>query len=211
MQTGDLKCKGAPCWKSQPSSGQLSTGSLWLDCLCTAVNALGGCRPRWLTVVLGTATHCHVSRWCMRKKRGGWGSPEYPANANDAAEDSSVSQASTVSPDLKQGPVIWQCNYWVGCSKTAASNKSNKAKGPGCKCSLCYLNSHLGKLDDAHRIESETKDKHPYVCTVSTRLVHKDKIKKLHLVLMRGYLGDDFLCYQSRGWETYTQNKFEDN
>lgn len=43
-----------------------------------------------------------------KKKRGGGrrGSPEYPTNANDAAEDSSVSQASTASPDLTQRPAI---------------------------------------------------------------------------------------------------------
>lgn len=182
VQTGDLKCKRAPCWKSQPSSGQLSAGSLWLDCLCTAVNALGGCWPRWLTVVLGTATHCHVSRWCMRKKkRGGGGSPEYPAKANDAAEDSSVSQASTVSPDLKQRPVIWQCNYWTGCSRTptAASNKGNEAKGRGCKCLSCYLSySYFGR--------------------VSTGPVHVGKIKSHTLMtsMRKWYLGDDVWCFQ---------------
>ena len=146
VQTGDLKCKTAPCWKSQPSSGQLSTGSLWLDCLCTAVNALGGCWPRWLTVVLGTATHCHVSRWCMRKKKkkgggGRRGSPEYPTNANDAAEDSSVSQASTASPDLKQRPSISAVQLLRWLQRDISEHKGNKAKDPGYKWISCGFNS----------------------------------------------------------------------
>lgn len=104
--------------KSQPSSGQLSTTSLWLDCLCTAVNALGGCWPRWLTVVLGTATHCHVSRWCMRKKkkkkrRGDGGSPEEAMLM--------MQQRTHLSLKHQQSPLTWNrgllfdssINYWL--------------------------------------------------------------------------------------------------
>lgn len=69
----------------------------------------------------------------MRKKRKGGmvGSPEYSGNANDAAEESSVSQASTVSPDLKQRRFISQSKDRAGCSSTAVSITGKKAKDPG--------------------------------------------------------------------------------
>ena len=133
VQTGDLKCKTAPCWKSQPSSGQLSTGSLWLDCLCTAVNALGGCWPRWLTVVLGTATHCHVSRWCMRKKKKKEG--EGGGGPQSIQPMLMMQQRTHLSLKHQQPPLTWnrghlsvQCSYWDGCRGTSVSTRVIRPK-----------------------------------------------------------------------------------
>ncbi len=140
VQTGDLKCKRAPWWKSQPSSGQLSTGSLWLDCLCTAVNALGGCWPRWLTVVLGTATHCHVSRWCMRKKKGGEGGPQ------STQPRLMMQQRTHLSLKHQQRPLTWKRGLLFDnaiIEQAAAGPRNpgvNEAKGPGCKSLCCYSN-----------------------------------------------------------------------
>lgn len=68
--------------KSLPSSGQLSTGSLWLDCLRTAVDALGGCRPRWLTAVLGTALTVTWPDGACEKKKQGEGGGGVPSVSN---------------------------------------------------------------------------------------------------------------------------------
>ena len=106
---GDLKCRRAPCWKSQPSSSAqhrlTPIGLPGHRSECT-----GWVLTKMADISAGYSnTHGHVSRWCMRKKRekdGGGGSPECSGSANDAAENSSVSQASTAWPETEACSLI---------------------------------------------------------------------------------------------------------
>lgn len=128
---GNLECKRAPCWKSQLSSCQLSTASLWLDCLCTAVSALGGCRPRWLTAALGTAILGHVSRWCMRKKkrekRGGWGSGRGPERTHAMLM---MQQRTHLSLKHQQRALTWNRGPLLdnAITELAAAGQQNSTK-----------------------------------------------------------------------------------
>lgn len=107
VQTEDLKCKRAPCWKSQLSSSQLSlpVHSDWTGCAPQWMHWVGVDQDGWQQCWVQQYTVTWADGACVKKKERG-GSLEYPSNANDAAEDSSVSEASTARPDLKQRPVI---------------------------------------------------------------------------------------------------------